>query len=132
MNKLLFLVLLGTLSLAQAHTQVTSITPDAKTAVAAPKAVLLTFSEPIALRFSTFRVMAVPTGKTLEDSAKLALSLKADAPELATRPFTAGNMAARLRLPLKPGLKSGTYVIAWKILSDDGHPVSGQSVFTVK
>ena len=132
MNKLLPLVLLGALSLAQAHTEVTSITPNAKAAVAAPKAVLLTFSEPIELRFSTFRVMAVPKGKTPEDAAKLALTLKADAPELANAPFSARNMAARLSLPLRAGLKSGTYVIAWKILSDDGHPVSGQSVFHVK
>jgi len=132
MNKLLPLLLLGTLSLAQAHTQVTSITPNAKVAVTAPKAVLLKFSEPIELRFSTFRVMAVPTGQTLDDAAKMALTLKVDAPELANVPFTATNMAARLSLALKSGLKSGTYVIAWKILSDDGHPVSGQSTFHVK
>lgn len=132
MNKLLPLTLLSTLSLALAHTEVTSITPDAKTAVAAPKNVLLQFSEPIELRFSTFRVMAVPTGKTPADAARMALTLKADAPGLANAPFTASNTAARLSLPLKAGLKSGTYVVAWKILSDDGHPVTGQSVFRVK
>jgi len=132
MNKLLPLALLGTLSLAQAHTQVISITPDAKTAVTAPKAVLFKFSEPIELRFSTFRVMLLPTGKTPAAAAKMALALKADAPELANKPFTAQKMVALLILPLRSGLKSGTYVIAWKILSDDSHPVIGQSVFHIK
>ncbi|BDP41418.1 copper resistance protein [Deinococcus aetherius] len=132
MNRLLPLALLGTLGLALAHTEVTSVTPGPQAAVAAPRSVLLRFSEPIELRFSTFRVMTLPTGKTPEAAAKLALALGADAPELANTPFTARSLAAQLALPLKPGLKSGTYVVAWKILSDDGHPVTGQSVFRVR
>ena len=41
-------------------------------------------------------------------------------------------LVAQLRIPLRPGLKDGTYVVAWKLLSEDGHPVTGHSVFTVK
>ncbi|SMB81450.1 copper resistance CopC family protein [Deinococcus hopiensis] len=132
MRKLFSLVLFSTLSLSSAHTAVTSITPGPKTPVTAPRNVLISFSEPIELRFSTFRVMAVPAGKTLEDAAHVALALKADASELVNTALKAQGMAARLTLPLKPGLKAGTYVIAWKMLSEDGHPVTGQSVFHVK
>lgn len=121
-----------TLSVASAHTAVASMTPAAKSTVSAPKEVVLKFSEPIELRFSTFRVMALGAGQSPEDGAKVALALKADASELANVPLTARNLAAQLRIPLKPDLKAGTYVVVWKILSEDGHPVSGHSVFTVK
>lgn len=113
-------------SAAQAHTEPTTITP-AKDATA----VTLTFSEPINLRFSTFQVLRVPTGKTPADAAKLALRLKADAPELANLNAT-GGMVARLTLPLKARLPAGPYVIAWRLLSDDGHPVTGHSSFALK
>lgn len=132
MKKMLTLLLALTLSTATAHTAVTSLTPAANATVTAPKTVALTFSEPIELRFCTFRVMAIPAGKTAQDTATLALAEKADSAKLASLPFKAGDMAARLTLPLRPGLKPGGYVVAWKILSEDGHPVSGLSTFQVK
>ncbi|QFP77041.1 copper resistance protein CopC [Deinococcus sp. AJ005] len=125
----LLALILGT---ASAHTAIASMTPAAESTVNAPKEVVLKFSEPIELRFSTFRVMALGTGMKPEDGAKTALALKADASELANLPLTARNLAAQLRIPLKPDLKAGKYVVAWKILSEDGHPVTGQNVFTVK
>lgn len=130
MKKLLVLLALGTLSPAVAHTEVTSVTLVASPA--SQRSVLLRFSEPVELRLSTFRVMAIPAGKTPADAAKMALALRADAPELVNVPLTARNVAARLTLPLRSGLKSGAYVIAWKTLSDDGHPVTGQRVFRVQ
>ncbi len=127
-----FLLLALGLGPASAHTAVTSITPAADATVRAPTEVLVQFSEPVELRFSTFRVMALPAGLTPEAGARAALKLKADADALASRPLTATALAARLSLPLKPGLKAGRYVVAWKILSEDGHPVLGHSVFRVK
>lgn len=128
------LILLATLSpSALAHTEVTSVTPASRSVVAAPRTVTLMFSEPVELRFSTFRVMAVPAGKTPSVAAALALDAKADPARLASLPLTGGaSLAARVSLPLKPGLKAGPYVIAWKILSEDGHPVTGYSTFRLK
>ncbi|OLV18510.1 copper resistance CopC family protein [Deinococcus marmoris] len=126
---LLLALILGT---ASAHTAVTSMIPTADSTVSAPKEIVLKFSEPIELRFCTFRVMVLGADMKPEDGAKAALALKADAPELANTPLVARNLAAQLRIPLKPDLKAGKYVVAWKILSEDGHPVTGQNVFTVK
>ncbi|GGO31465.1 copper resistance protein CopC [Deinococcus humi] len=131
MRALLLLLALA-LGTASAHTTVLSITPTADASVAAPKEVVFKFSEPIELRFSTFRVMALGAEMKPEDGAKAALTLKPDAPELVSRPITARTLAAQLRIPLRPGLNAGTYVVAWKLLSEDGHPVTGHSVFTVK
>ncbi len=128
----LFLFLALALGTASAHTTVLSITPIADSTVAAPKEVVIKFSEPIELRFSTFRVMALGAEMKPEDAARAALALKPDAPELASRPIPVRTLVAQLRIPLRPGLKAGTYVVAWKLLSEDGHPVTGHSVFTVK
>lgn len=131
MRRFLPLLVLS-LGLASAHTAVSSMMPAADSTVSAPREVLVKFGEPIELRFSTFRVMALAAGMKPEAGAKAALALKADAAELVNLPLTAKNLAAQLRIPLKPDLKAGRYVVAWKILSDDGHPVTGQNVFTVK
>ena len=132
MNKFLILLTTLTLSTALAHTAVSSITPSLNAVVAAPRAVQLKFSEPVEVRFSTFRVMAVPAGQTIQAAAQLALAEKADSDRLASLPLTATTTAAQLNIPLKARLRSGQYVIAWKILSEDGHPVTGQSTFRVK
>ncbi|GGS23126.1 copper resistance CopC family protein [Deinococcus knuensis] len=132
MNKLLILLTTLTLSTAFAHTEVTSVTPPDRSVVAAPKVVTLKFSEPIELRFSTFRVMAVPAGKTASVAAALALAEKADSGKLASLPLTGVTLASQVTVPLKPRLKAGAYVIAWKILSEDGHPVTAFSTFRLK
>lgn len=117
---------------ALAHTEVTSVTPPDRSVVAAPKVVTLKFSEPVELRFSTFRVMAVPAGKTASVAAALALAEKADSARLASLPMTGVTLASQITVPLKPRLKAGAYVIAWKILSEDGHPVTAFSTFRLK
>ncbi|OWL93466.1 copper resistance protein CopC [Deinococcus indicus] len=132
MNRFLSLLTTLAVSTALAHTAVSSITPALNAVVAAPSAVQLKFSEPVELRFSTFRVMAVPAGQTVKAAAKLALAEKADSDRLASLPLTATTMAAQLNIPLNAGLRSGQYVIAWKILSEDGYPVAEQSTFRVK
>ncbi|MGY1741105.1 MULTISPECIES: copper resistance CopC family protein [unclassified Blastococcus] len=38
---------------------------------------------------------------------------------------------ATLTQPLAPGLPAGTYSVAWRVTSADGHPVSGSTAFTV-
>ena len=122
-------LLLGT---AAAHTQITHFTPAAGSTVAAPKMVTLTFSEPVNLRFSTFKVYALPAGMDPAAFAKTKINLKNDAGARADTYSGPPSMAARLDLPLKTNLKPGAYVVMWHILSDDGHPVSGQSSFSVR
>lgn len=131
MNRFLPFLLLTTLSGALAHTEVTVVSPVA-TQAAAPNVVQLRFSEPVNLRFSTFRVVALRVGRTPEATARWALGLKTDAPELINTGARPSGMAAQLSLPLKAGLKPGSYVIAWAVLSEDGHPVRGQRLFRVK
>lgn len=119
-------------STALAHTEVIAMTPRANTSVSAPNAVTLIISEPVNLRFSTFRVMAVPAGKTAAQASVLALAAKSGALQLANlNPKTSG-MAAKISIPLRPSLTPGKYVVAWKLLSDDGHPITGFNTFSVK
>lgn len=132
MKKILPLLAALTLSAASAHTAVSGVTPALNATVSAPKSVTLAFSEPVELRFSTFRVMAVPAGVTVAEAARRALAEKADSAALANQQVKLSGAAARLALTLKPTLKSGQYVIAWKILSEDGHPVTGSSTFRVR
>ncbi|MFC5847264.1 copper resistance CopC family protein [Deinococcus petrolearius] len=132
MNKFLALIAALGLSVALAHTAVTSVTPALNASVPAPSSVQLRFSEPVELRFSTFRVMAVPAGLTPQAAATAALAEQADSARLASLPPERAVLAARLTLPLKAGLKAGAYVVAWKLLSEDGHPVTGLSTFRVR
>lgn len=132
MNKRIALLLVLGLSSALAHTAVTAVTPAMNATVAPPRRVQLRFSEPIELRFSTFRVMAVPAGMAPQAAAAAALAEKADSAKVVSLPLERAALAAQLGLPLKPGLKAGTYVVAWKILSEDGHPVTGFSTFKVQ
>lgn len=132
MKSILTLLSALLLSTALAHTEVTALIPAANAVVSAPKTVTLTLSEPVNLRFCTFRVMAIPTGKTAAQASVLALAQKGDATGLANLSVKASGLAAKVSIPLKTALSAGRYVVAWKLLSDDGHPVSGFSAFSVK
>lgn len=128
-----FLLTLLTLSFASAHTEVTAVTPASGAAVASPASVSLTFSEPVNLHFCTFRVFPLPGGaSTAAAVAGAAFAAPAGAAGRVDLTPPMNGLAARVRLPLKPRLKAGWYVVAWKLLSDDGHPVSGHSVFRVR
>ncbi|EYB67672.1 copper resistance protein CopC [Deinococcus phoenicis] len=132
MRFLLSLLAALTLASALAHTEVTGITPAAGARVVAPKTVTLTFGEPVNLRFSTFKVVPLPAGADAAQTAAAALARKDDAKLRAdTAPVLTG-MAARVTLPLHSGLKPGTYLILWRLLSEDGHPVTGHSTFQVR
>jgi copper resistance protein C len=119
-------------STAAAHTEVTHMVPAAGSAVTAPNTVTLDLSEPVSLRFSTFKVYALPAGTNPAALAKVKLDLKNDTAARADTFAGASGLAARVTVPLKSNLKPGAYVVMWHLLSDDGHPVSGQSVFRVK
>ncbi|WP_102125428.1 copper resistance CopC family protein [Deinococcus planocerae] len=131
MRPLLSLLAALLLGSALAHTEVTSVTPAANARVPAPKKVTLTFSEPVDLKFSTFKVVPLPAGADADQTAAAALARRNDASRADAAP-TRGGMAARVEVPLRAGLRPGAYLIVWRLLSEDGHPVGGHSVFRVR
>lgn len=137
MRRLLAVLALA-LGTAGAHTEITVVTPAAGATVRAPASVSLKFSEPISLRFSTFKVYplkATAQGAADKEATALAgrvMTNKNDAAARADRAQPRSETVAALQLPLKPGLAPGYYAVLWRVLSDDGHPVGGHSLFRVR
>ncbi len=98
---------------ASAHARLVSISPaDGATLTTAPTEVVVTFDDTVTPGLSVVTVKSsnganVAQGKATE----------------------AGPVVTQALLPDLPG---GAYTVAWKIVSDDGHPVSGTSTFTVQ
>ncbi len=109
-------VLIGTSGPAVAapiprHTSLRSITPaDGATLTTPPTEIVLVFDEPVAQQFTqvvlTRSSVAVPLGETTVSS---------------------GTVRAAVPGPLD----AGSYRIAFRVVSTDGHPVTGQSGFEV-
>ena len=97
---------------AQAHAVLRSISPaDGAQLTQAPTQVVLTFDEPVSTSFATVTVTdasgdSVVSGRTQVDGAKVTQALKGDLP-------------------------SGKYSVAYRVVSDDGHPVSDKTTFTL-
>lgn len=98
---------------ASAHAMLTSSDPvDGAVLADAPEAVTLTFNEPV----------EVPTG---------ALRIfDADAQRVDVGPLDTGD-AAVVAAALPENLPDGGYVITYRVLSEDAHPIGGVSAFTV-
>lgn len=135
-NLILPLLLSGT---ALAHTEVVGMTPAAHATVTAPQSVTLTLSEPIDLHFATFKVYPLNAkgdpsvlNRAATTLAQSVLNVKGDEAKRSDRAKSLTGLAAKVSLPLKPNLGAGNYVVMWRILSDDGHVVTGQSVFAIK
>jgi methionine-rich copper-binding protein CopC len=97
---------------ASAHNTLTSTDPaDQETVQSAPQAVVLTFDEP-AIAMGTQVVVTGPSGQVQQGPAGLA--------------------GKTITQDLQPGAPAGTYTVAWRVTSADGHPVSGAFSFTVK
>lgn len=107
-------VLVGAPSAAFAHAVVVSSTPnDGARLTAAPTEVTLRFTEPVSVDLGGLKVVdntghRVDTGEPLKSSD----------------PAT---IAARLN----SGLGDGTYVASYRVVSADGHPISGAITFGV-
>ena len=96
---------------ADAHAALRSISPkDGSSLATAPTQVVLTFNEPISTSFATITVTgaagAVSAGKTVVDGVTVTQALT-------------------------PDLPNGSYRVAYRVVSDDGHPVSDTTTFTV-
>lgn len=101
---------------ASAHAALTGSTPAQGSVVdRAPEQVTLTFSEGVAMGDDSIRVLD-PQGKRV-DRGKLR-NLCSDS-------------VVKYATGLPPGLRDGTYTVAWQAVSADSHPVSGAFTFSV-
>jgi copper resistance protein C len=111
----LLLGVLSSLALAvgaDAHASLRSVSPaDGARLTQAPTQVVLTFDEPVSTSFVTVTVT-----NAAGDSVSAGRAAVTDA--VVTQRLTAG-------------LASGTYTVAFRVVSDDGHPVSDRTTFTL-
>ncbi|WP_033285577.1 copper resistance CopC/CopD family protein [Streptomyces sp. NRRL F-525] len=115
LGSLLVLLLLGTAGTASAHAALESTDPaDGSVLKSAPRTVTLTFSESVALLDDSFRVYDPDNRRVKTSSAHHAKD--------------AGDTAS-VTLPAKLG--TGTYTVAWRVVSADSHPVSGAFTFSI-
>jgi methionine-rich copper-binding protein CopC len=96
---------------ADAHAALKSISPkDGASLTTAPTKVVLTFNEPISTSFATVTVTGadgvVSAGKTVVDGVTVAQALA-------------------------PDLANGRYTVTYRVVSEDGHPVSDKTTFTL-
>jgi copper transport protein len=107
---LILLTALAPAADAFAHASLVRSEPTDRAVVAqAPSMLALTFNEPV----SPLVVRLVrPTGEATELRDVLAND-------------------ARLTIPLPEGLTLGTYLLSWRVISADGHPVGGALTFSV-
>ncbi|WP_433330394.1 copper resistance CopC family protein [Spirillospora sp. CA-294931] len=95
---------------AAAHTALEKSDPAAKSSVKSPSAITLTFNQPVRL-------------------PKLALSDPAKAKAPTGTPEVDGR---EVTVPVSGTLANGVHTVAWRVVSADGHPVSGTFKFTVE
>jgi methionine-rich copper-binding protein CopC len=103
-------------SVAIPHTHLERAEPAKDTTVAvAPKMLRLFFSEEIKPAVAGLRLLA-------SDSSVVAIgALK-----------NGDKDEKEIVAPITGTMKAGTYRVMWRVAGDDGHPVSGNYVFTVK
>jgi len=114
---LLFGLLLGTSEVAQAHGSFVSSNPKAKSTVSKlPKVVRVEFDGnliTIADKQTNFLTVKNSKGRELSDG----------------KAFVEG---ARVSVNLKDRSATGKIKVSWRVVSEDGHPVSSFFTFTVR
>ncbi|MEU3858033.1 copper resistance protein CopC [Streptomyces sp. NPDC028722] len=112
---LLLGLVLGTAAPASAHAVLRASDPaDGTVLRTAPRHVTLTFTEPVGLLTDSFRVYDPRNHRLRTGPADHA---------------PGGSGTARVSLPAR--LATGTYTVAWRVVSADSHPVSGALTFSV-
>ncbi|MBK3577079.1 copper resistance protein CopC/CopD [Streptomyces sp. MBT65] len=115
LGTVLVLLLLGSAGTASAHAALESTDPaDGSVVKSAPRTLTLTFSESVALLDDSFRVYDPDNRRVKTSSAHHAKD--------------AGDTAS-VTLPAKLG--TGTFTVAWRVVSADSHPVSGAFTFSI-
>jgi copper transport protein len=108
----LLVVLISPASPASAHAALLQSEPPSGAVLASsPGEVVLTFSEPV--RIAPQRVHLIgPDGRTVDGG----------------NPTTQGS---QLRIPMKQTTDRGTYLISFRVISADSHPISGSIPFSI-
>ena len=105
-----------------AHVELTASLPAAGTEAKAPKAITLTFSQPVdpATAAASIVMTAMPG--------------MANHGEMQIRNFTASwsDEGKTMTLALKKALPAGTYEVRWQAAAADGHAMTGIVTFDVK
>ncbi|WLW58539.1 copper resistance CopC/CopD family protein [Streptomyces sp. YU58] len=115
LGTVLVLLLGGGAGTASAHAALRATDPrDGTVLKTAPRDITLTFTESVGLLDDSFRVLD-------PENRRLRPTKVAHGPE--------GADTVRATLPGKLG--EGTYVVAWRVVSADSHPVSGAFTFSV-
>lgn len=97
---------------AGAHASLTSIDPpDGARLDESPAVVRLTFSEPVSADLGGVQVVAADGSQVQQGAARVS--------------------GGTVEVDLAPDLPDGTYVVSYRVISEDGHPVRGASVFGV-
>ncbi len=112
---LVLLAVVGLAGPASAHAQLESTQPDPSSVLLkSPSQVVLHFGEPVEIDFGSLRVLG-PDGKRVD---------------LGGTHHPPGDTHA-VAISLPPHLPDGTYVVAWRVISADSHPVHGAFIFSV-
>ncbi|MEV6946276.1 copper resistance CopC family protein [Streptomyces sp. NPDC051172] len=115
LGAVLVLLVLGGAGPASAHAALKSTDPEDGTVLrSAPRSITLTFTESVGLLDDSFRVLD-------PDNRRVGIG---EAQHARGRSDTAS-----VTLPKK--LAKGTYVVAWRVVSADSHPVGGAFTFSV-
>ena len=108
-------ILVGTAGPASAHAQLESTDPaESSVLLVAPSQVVLHFGEPVEIDFGSLRVLG-PNGQRVDSGG--------------THHLPGDSHSVAISLPSQ--LSRGTYVVAWRVISADSHPVHGAFVFSV-
>ncbi|MGW3110895.1 copper resistance CopC/CopD family protein [Streptomyces sp. NPDC001091] len=109
------LLVLGSASPASAHAALRATDPeDGSVLQRAPRTLTLTYTESVGLLADSFRVYD-PGNHRLSTGRADHVPGRSDT----------------VRVPLPARLAKGTYVVAWRVVSADSHPVSGALTFSV-
>jgi len=108
-------VVLGAAGVAGAHAQLEWVQPvQSSVLTSAPRQIVLHFGEPVEIDFGSLRVIG-PDGARVDEGG--------------THHPDGDSHAVAIALP--GHLADGTYVVAWRVISADSHPVHGAFVFSV-
>lgn len=146
--KRLILTLLATLAtVAGAHAELAASQPETGAVLeTAPAQVLLEFTEPLEAGFSLFQVhrldadidlTAADALQRLNGLAAVLVGEALDSREdsnarVDTGTEPASGAVSEITLALQDDLPPGHYVVMWRAMSVDTHPVQGFTVFSVK
>ena len=115
LGAVLVLLVLGGAGPASAHAALKSTDPEDGTVLrSAPRSITLTFTESVGLLDDSFRVLD-PDNRRVDIGEAQHAEGRSD--------------TASVTLPAK--LAKGTYVVAWRVVSADSHPVGGAFTFSV-